>query len=396
MDVIILGGGIVGLTMANLLAHDTDLSITLVEAKAPSLDWDNSTYDLRCSAIARASLNIFKHIQVWDNIVADRVGMYDKMQIWDSSSKETLNFAAADMAEPDLGHIVENRVMQRALRNNLSKFSSVTICSGLAHKLQQIDNGVELYIDDYKYAAKLIIGADGADSWLRAASNISTHGWNYKQSALVATIKSQLPHNKTARQRFSADGPLAFLPLADSNLSSIVWSSSPERIKYLMQLAPNEFCSSLESEFAFKLGALELQGERAYFPLRMLHAKDYIQQRVALIGDAAHVIHPLAGQGMNLGIMDAAVLAEVLQDALLNNIDIGRHSVLRKYERWRKGHNLSMIAIVEAFKQSHTLLTSINMGLFNKAHLAKKCMVRFAMGVTGDIPDSAKYNNLGG
>lgn len=389
MDVIIVGGGIVGLTMANLLAQIAELRITVVESQIPVSDWDNTYYDLRCSAIARASLNIFKYIDVWPAIVAERLGVYDKMQIWQTGHTDSIKLAAVDVAATELGHIVENRVLQRALRSKLATYNTVKLCKGVAHKLEQVADLKRLYIDDYHIDAHLVIGADGADSWLRRAAHIETYGWDYQQCALVATIKSALPHMHTAMQSFAADGTLAFLPLDKTNLSSIVWSSTPAKIKQLMQLVPEEFCAALAAEFCNKLGSLEVIGERASFPLRMLHARTYIAQRVALIGDAAHVIHPLAGQGLNLGIMDAAVLAESVSIAVRSKIDIGRTSVLRSYERRRKSHNLSMIAIVEGFKRSYGLLTGINNQIANNFKLASNYAIRFAMGITGDLPESA-------
>lgn len=390
MNIIVLGSGIVGLTIANLLTKIANLQIILVEAQPTLMEWDDSNYDLRCSAIAPASANVFKNIGIWSDIIAQRVGIYNNMQVWYDKSDSCVDLSATEVNAEALGHIVENRVIQRALRRNLDQFSNLKIYNGCAHNLEQQADFNRVYIDDYYLDAQLVIGADGADSWLRAACNIGTDGWSYQQSSLVATIKSQLPHDRTARQRFASDGPLAFLPLAEPNLSSIVWTSDQDKIKHLMHLETTAFCQELSENFAFKLGNLELHGDRACFPLRMLHAKNYVAPRVALLGDAAHVIHPLAGQGLNLGIMDAAVLADVLQQAINDKQDIGMVAVLRKYERWRKGPNLGMIVLVETFKRSYGLLSNFNLGLVNNFSLAKKAMINFAMGTTGEIPVSAR------
>lgn len=388
MDIVILGGGIVGLTIANILAQNSNLNITLVDANKPVLQWDNSQYDLRCSAIAAASSEVFTSIGVWQDIINDRVGCYDQMLVWDQEPDIKVHFAASEIGAANLGHIVENRVILRALHNKLLQCSNVEFIYGLAESVDFNAEKVNLRVAGRQIDCKLIIGADGANSWLRRCANIDVVGWDYNHSALVATIQSEIAHNNTARQRFMNDGPLAFLPLDVNNLSSIVWSSSPEKIASLMQLDSTQFNQQLSEQFANILGELKVIGERKSFPLRMLHAEKYVAARLALVGDSAHVIHPLAGQGLNLGIRDAAVLANILQQACLDGQDIGKLAILRKYERSRKGHNISMLALIEVIKRVFTIknstFTNLRFGgirCINRISFIKNTMMKFAIGV---------------
>lgn len=399
MDIVILGGGIVGLTMANLLARDPDLKIALLEPHTPQLVWDPSIYDVRCSAINIAVQNIFSHLGIWKNIIAERVGIYDRMLVWDQELHNKLDFNADAMNVYNLGYIVENRVMVKALYQRLLTMANVEIISAKADKFIAGAEYNTIAIGARNIACKLVIGADGANSWLRTQAQLTTVGWDCKQIALVATIRTEIPHANIAQQRFMPDGPLAFLPLAESNLCSIVWSSSPENIQVLTELAPQEFCVRLAKEFAFKYGALSLQSPRVSFPLRMQHATEYIAPRVALIGDAAHVIHPMAGLGLNLGILDAAILDEVLQQVLQGSEDVGDLKFLRQYQRRRKGHNLSVLALLESLQRifaekrpAFSVIRANGLQILNQSAFIKKTMMRFATGLDGDLPQTARYS----
>lgn len=388
MDIIILGGGIAGLTLANLLAKNSSLRIAVIDKQATQLEWDSTYYDIRCSAIAAASEQIFASIDVWQAILAERVGYYDQMLVWDREPQVKLEFLAKDIAVEKLGHIIENRVILRALYNKLNQQPNVEFIYEAPTNIEFTPEYVNLHLVTRNVMGKLIVGADGANSWLRSQAEIAVASWDYQHSALVATVKSQLQHANTARQRFMSDGPLAFLPLDKPHLSSIVWSSAPAKIDSLLKMPPAEFCKNLTEEFAFQLGELELHGERKSFPLRMLHAEQYVKSRLALIGDAAHVIHPLAGQGLNLGIKDAAVLAGVLLQAHSQEQDLGKLVILRKYERSRKGHNISMLALMEGIKRGfaveNTTFSNLRYGGINginNLNFIKNTMMRFAIGV---------------
>lgn len=388
MDIIILGGGIAGLTLANLLAKNSSLKIAVIDKQRPQLEWDNSSYDIRCSAIVAASEQVLASIGVWQAILAERVGYYDQMLVWDREPQIRLQFLAKEIAAEKLGYIIENRVILRALYTKLKQQPNVEFIYELPTNIELTQEHVNLHLATRNVISKLIVGADGANSWLRNKAEVTIASWDYQHTALVATVQSQLPHNNTARQRFMSDGPLAFLPLDQPHLSSIVWSSDPAKIDSLLKMPAPQFCKNLAEEFAFELGELELHGERKSFPLRMLHAEQYIKPRFALIGDAAHVIHPLAGQGLNLGIKDAAILAEVLVQAHLQEQDLGKLSILRKYERSRKGHNISMLALMEVIKRTfaveNTMFSNLRYGGINginNLNFIKNTMMRFAIGV---------------
>lgn len=397
MRIIILGGGIVGLTAAALLAQNEQIKIILIEANQPTLQWDNTKYDLRCSAISRSSQQVFRHIGVWDKICTQRVGMYNQMHLWSSDVTDKFIFDAAQIKQPDLGHIIENRIMLKALWDYISSKNNIIIKFGSAEQIKQQASKNYLNINDEQIDAELIIGADGADSWLRRAVNIQVQCHSDQQQALVATVLSKDPHANIARQRFTANGPLAFLPLDQECLSSIVWSGSKEQIAEIISLDDSEFCKRLQNEFSNELGKLNLYGARASFPLRMQHAETYIADRVALIGDAAHVVHPLAGQGLNMGLMDAATLAEVVINAAILRQDIGARTVLRKYERWRKGPNLGMLTIINAFNMQYAnnvqlfgVLRDTGLQVVNKLPVIKANMMHYAMGISNDLPKCAK------
>ena len=233
---------------------------------------------------------------------------------------------------------------------------------------------------------KLLIGADGRNSWLRNKLNIPTYAWGHEHSAIVAVVKTQLPHSNTAWQRFMSTGPIAFLPLDHANLCSIVWASSNDNVAHLMQLTPAEFSERLAKDFNFMLGCVVLHGARANFPVSMLHASKYTQGRNVLIGDAVHALHPLAGQGLNLGIVDALGLAEIIKEARMQHKDIGDFAVLRKYERARKAYNMGMLALITGlqslFAMEHiSTLRNQSLQMLNSFNWCKNKMMRFALGV---------------
>lgn len=244
---------------------------------------------------------------------------------------------------------------------------------------------------------KLLIGADGSRSGIRQQFDISVRGWDYDHSAVVTYVKTEQLHQETAWQRFLPTGPLAFLPLPD-NYSSIVWSTQPEQAKQLVDMTDEDFCQVLGEAFDHTLGKIESAGQRASFPLRFFVANEYVKPRLALVGDAAHTIHPLAGQGVNLGLADVASLAEVLMDAVTQGKDIGSMSVLRRYERWRKADSMSLFVAMDSLKRlfgsEHSgvrWLRNFGLSLTNKITPLKNHLVRSAMGlnenaIEGQLP----------
>lgn len=393
-DVIILGAGMVGLVTANLCAQNT-LKVALIDPKLPAV-WQPSAWDIRCSAISRRTQNVLESIGVWQRIAEARVSSYLRMEVWDAFSSGEISFDAREIVEPNLGHIIENSLIIQCLwdkyrEQTLEGDGASYFIPGKPLSFRRESNNIILELEDGQVlSGQLLVGADGAQSWLREKADIKTKGWSYQQKALVATIETEEPHQRTARQCFSKGNVLAFLPLNEPHLSSIVWSTSPEHSDLLLGLEEVEFCRELAHAFDYRLGKVLKAGERRAFPLHMQVASNYIDERIALVGDAAHVIHPLAGQGVNLGIYDAEVLVEVLKEARHKDsaYNLGQFLLLRRYERARKGHNLAMIAGMEFFKQAFSADVSLLQGirglgvnLINSSKFLKKKLMQQAMGI---------------
>lgn len=400
-DIAIVGAGMVGATLACALAG-SGLRIALVEAAPPPADWPPGTVDMRVSALTAASRQIFQRLGVWPAMTELGVSPFERMRVWDAGGAGSIRFDCADVGEAQLGHIVENRVMQRVLFARAVGFAHVTVyCPAGVGALTPLENRVRIELTDGVVVdARLVVGADGAASRVRQLAGIGTRGWSYDQQALVATVATERPHEATAWQRFLPQGPLAFLPLRDGR-SSIVWSTAPARARELLQLPDADFQAQLADAFEHRLGAIAAVSGRGAFPLRLQHAHAYVAPRVALVGDAAHTIHPLAGQGVNLGLLDAAALAEVVLDAHAAGADIGAHGVLRRYERWRKGDNLQMMLAMDAFKRAFgsglpLLRVARNLGLdlVDAATPLKHAVIRRAMGLRGDLPRLARQPHL--
>ncbi len=267
------------------------------------------------------------------------------------------------------------------------------ICPAVPAELSLAEDTAGMVLDSGRtLSARLIVAADGADSRVRAMAGIATQGWRYDQQGVVATVTPQRSHRDTAWQRFLPEGPLAFLPLGEGRCS-IVWSTSPAQAARLLALDEGAFCKELSSASEGVMGDIVASGPRAAFPLRLQHARDYVRPRLALIGDAAHCVHPLAGQGVNLGLLDAAALAEVLRDAQLAGRDIGALKTLRRYERWRKGDNLLMMGVMDGFKRLFgtawsplRLARNAGLSFTDRLQPVKDFIMRRAMGLEGDLP----------
>jgi 2-octaprenylphenol hydroxylase len=395
-DVVIIGGGMVGATLAAAL-HDKRLSVALIEPQQMQVTFD-SKFDLRVSAITRASQRIFESLGMWQSMQAMGVSPFREMHVWEQAGSSEMHFDSAELSEPYLGHIIENRVMLASMYETLQQQANLELISGLqCTALQKQDAGWLLSLQDgSQVSASLLAGADGSRSWLRQQLGMTVRGWDYTQTALVTYVKTEKSHQQTAWQRFLPGGPLAFLPLLEG-YSSIVWSTQPRHAEELRDLPEQAFAQELEQAYDSRLGAIIETGPRACFPLRFLMAESYIDEHVALVGDAAHTIHPLAGQGVNLGLSDAASLAEVVTDALDQQQPINSHKVLRRYERWRRSENLSMLAMVDQIQrlfmpQPSALQWARNtgMGLVNKLAPVKHEVIQHAMGVRGDLPRIAR------
>ncbi|MGH8458229.1 MAG: UbiH/UbiF/VisC/COQ6 family ubiquinone biosynthesis hydroxylase [Nevskiales bacterium] len=389
-DVAIVGAGMVGTTLAVAL-NRAGFDVALIEAGHPVHYDPKHDYDLRVSALSAASQRLLQRLEIWPAIAAGRLSPYREMHVWDSTGHGLLHFDAAELGLPELGHIVENNLIQHAAWQALDSVS--VYCPARLQALEPRADGYHLKLEDQDpIEARLVVGADGAESRVRELAGIATTGWSYEQRGIVCNVSTEKPHKHTAWQRFLPTGPLAFLPLADGRCS-IVWSADAAESDALMKLDDEVFKQRLGEAFGGELGAITALSRRAAFPLRMLHAEAYVQPHLALVGDAAHVIHPLAGQGVNLGLLDVAALVEVLSEARKENRDTGELRVLQRYERWRRGDNLVMTAATDGLKRlfgsTHPLLKfarNHGLGLVNATTPLKNLFIRHAMGLAGDLP----------
>ncbi|OBT17353.1 FAD-dependent 2-octaprenylphenol hydroxylase [Vibrio sp. UCD-FRSSP16_10] len=396
VDLAIVGGGMVGLTLA-LALKDTDIRIAIIESAEPIEVSDEPAS--RVSALSRASEAILCNLGAWLGIAKQRHTPYTKMQVWEKDTFAKIDFSASDLHEDNLGHIVENQIIQSALLEQVAKLENVTLfqpnkCSNLAIGEREawltLDNGQNI-------TAKLVVAADGANSWVRQQQGFPVTEWDYDHSAIVANVTMEEPHQGVARQVFTHSGPLAFLPLHEPNLCSIVWSQDTDRAQQLMS-APNEsFIKQLTVDFDMRLGNVQNLGNRTAIPLRMRYARDFAKERVALIGDAAHTIHPLAGQGVNLGLLDAVTLAQEVEKHWNLGKDIGEYANLRHFERWRKAEAIKMISSMQGFKELFEgddplkkLIRGVGMSLAGTLPGVKNEVMRHALGLKGDLPKLAK------
>jgi len=400
-DILVVGAGMVGAAFA-CACLDKGLSIGLVEAQGPERAWPRGEIGLRVSAVNRASQRILERLGAWERIRALGANPYREMHVWDAVGGGSIHFDSAEIGAGDLGHILDNRAVQLALWERLEGAPEVDLlCPAAIADITPVPelspDPIRLDLEDgRRLAARLLVGADGRDSRVRGRAAIATHGWLYDQRAIVANLEVGEWHRDTAWQRFLPTGPLAFLPLADGRCS-IVWSVTESLAAELMALEEAEFRLRLQEAIGGRLGAIGAIGPRADLGLRMQHAERYVKPRLALVGDAAHSLHPLAGQGVNLGFLDAAALAAALDEARAARRDIGGLWTLRRYERARRGDNALMLAAMDGFKRlfSNRLLPLAavrSAGLTMVDHLLplKRLFMQHAMGLGTDLPPLAR------
>jgi 2-octaprenylphenol hydroxylase len=396
-DIAVVGGGMVGAAFA-CACLGKGWRIALLETREPQRSWPAGEVDLRVSAINRASQRILEQLGAWDRILQLGASPYREMHVWDATGGGSIHFDSAELGEPDLGHIVENRVTQLALWERLEEAGeAVLLCPAVVEDIELTTDLALLDLEDgRRIAARLLVGADGRGSRVRGRAGIATRGWLYDQRAIVANVRTGEWHQETAWQRFLPTGPLAFLPLSDGRCS-IVWSATGSRAQELLALHEDAFGCELFDAIEGRLGAIGEIGPRAAFGLQLQHAQEYVRPHLALIGDAAHSVHPLAGQGANLGFLDAAALAAALEESLERRRDIGGLWTLRRYERARRGDNMLMLMAMDGFKRLFSneavpLSAARSAGLAMVDRLApiKRLFMRHALGVGEGLPPLAK------
>ena len=382
-DVIIVGGGMVGAACA-LAAAQQGLQTALLERQAPQNKRPDEKYSARVSAITRTSQYLLsEQLGTWP--LLKRCTPYQDLRVWEHTGTHEIHFQSSDIGEPDLGHIVENHLLIAALWHQMAEQNNLDIhlgnnIIGLAHH----DTGSTLQLAEQpSLTAALIIGADGAKSHLRTLAQIGLDSHEYPQSALVTLVKTDIRQRPTAWQRFLSEGPLALLPVGRDHFA-VVWSNTHTSTKQLQNQPAETFQRAIQQASQGCAGKLQLAGERQSFPLRRQTAQTYIKPGIALVGDAAHVIHPLAGQGVNLGLLDVSVLIDTLVQARARREPLGRMGVLRRYERARKGHNQLMQHSMDGFQYAFQhpglrLMRQLGFGLVSHSATLRRQFERVAL-----------------
>ncbi len=396
-DVIVVGGGMVGALAAAALGR-CGLDVIVLEKSAPQA-FDSSVHDLRVSAVSEASEKMLDAVGAWEAIRQMRLCPYQRMLVWDSESSAETLFDSSNIGQPHLGHIVENRVIQLGLWQQLAQLDNVKIvCPAVVEKLHRHEDYISVASCGSEYRASLVVAADGANSVIRDLAEIAVEGETYNQHALVATVATEIPQQNITWQRFTPQGPQAFLPLS-GNRASMVWYESAETIASLKHMDSEDFLQAMQDAFPERLGGLTALEGLGSFPLKWQQAERYIVPRIALVGDAAHSVHPLAGQGVNMGMLDAAALVECVVDQYTRGGDIGSSRVLRRYERWRKPQNAFMIRMLDGIHQAFQpqeyssaikALRGIALRSAQSIQPLNALCIKFAMGLSGDLPQLAR------
>lgn len=379
-NVLIIGAGIVGLSAALAMAQ-RGYSVAVIDAQ--ELKANTKNIDSRVYAINHASEQLLRELGAWQHVNSTRVSFYNHMHVWDAGNGACIDFDARDIAAKNLGAIIEESILKKALLEQIALQPTISlfpkslveeVCSNVDH--------VMIRSKKQTWQGQLLMVADGANSPIRQLLKVDLTTWSYKQQALVATVSVEKVHQNTAYQVFHSDGPLAFLPLADAHQCSIVWSADPIRIKQLMNLSEEEFNHTLTQAFSKKLGQVKLSSGRKQFPLSMRHVKQYVGARWLLLGDAAHTIHPLAGQGLNVGLADVTSWIRCCQEGNFTS-----RKVLGAYQRERKSAVWQMIVLMESLKQLFSysftpinFIRGVGLNLCNKIIPIKRLLIQQARG----------------
>lgn len=389
-DICVVGGGMVGAATALAMA-DLGLTVAVIENRAPTAYSINDELDLRVSAISLGSQNLFSELNVWQALTQMRHTPYKKLAVWEQAFAKT-EFDCEQIGQTHLGHIIENRVVQLSLWSRLTEHENITLyCPESLSHYRQEQTGVEIVLSQSEINAKLLLAADGANSQVRQLSGIGTTGWQYAQSAMLINVKlldeqSQIENQAITWQQFTENGPVALLPLPNGH-ASLVWYHQSREIKRLQSLSNEALAHEIKANFPKQLGDIEVMSKGA-FALTRRHANRYVQNRVVLLGDAAHTINPLAGQGVNLGFKDVAGLKQVISDAIDNGEAFDSESVLMRYQRKRYNDNLLMMTTMDALYATFSndvaplkLLRNLGLYVAHRAPIIKDKALAYACGI---------------
>lgn len=393
-DVVIGGAGFAGLALGIALRQGLGGGFNVAVAD-PGLNAVKSN-DMRASAIAAAARRLFETIGVWDAVAGDAQPILD-MVVTDSKLEDAvrptfLTFGGeVENGEP-FAHMIENRHLVDALVKKAIE-EGVELRAAAVESFDTSPQHIDVkFAGGENVSTRLLVGADGARSRIRERAGIATHGWNYGQSGIVTTVAHERDHNGRADEHFLPAGPFAILPLTGKR-SSIVWTEETREAERLIALPDKEFHAELERRFGLHLGDIEVAGPRRAFPLGLFTARSFIAERLALVGDAAHVIHPIAGQGLNMGLRDVAALAEVVADAARLGLDVGGADVLERYQRWRRFDTVTMGVATDGLNRLFSnrsdvlrLVRDVGLGLVERLPALKRVFIREAAGFTGDVP----------
>lgn len=395
VEALIVGGGLVGLTLASALAG-AGLPVAVVDRVAPEATVAPE-FDGRATAIAHASARVLQGVGLWEG-VAPYASAINDIRVSDGDSLLFLHYDHREVGDEPLGHIIENRYLRLAMIERARSLDALEFLAPMEiAEITRTSTGVVAELaDGRQIKARLLLACDGRNSSIREAAGIGVTRLPYNQTSIVCAVFHDRPHNNVAHERFLPGGPFAILPMQDvdgRHRSAIVWSERDDLVPALMALDEAAFVAEMGPRFGDILGALELAGARWSHPLSLSHAHSYVGQRLALVGDAAHAIHPIAGQGLNMGIRDIAALAEVIIDARRLGRDIGAPDILAEYERWRRFDNMVLAVVTDVITRMFSndvtplrVARSVGLGAVNRIAPLRRNLMRHAMGTVGDLP----------
>ena len=390
-EAIIVGGGVVGASLALLLGQ-AGMRICLLDKGSPSRVQQTDLFKGKTASLNLASIELFKKLGIWEK-VDQHSKEFTNIEVWDSEGSSTITFNAQDISESKLGKVAHNNNIVSSLFDLLQKLPGVDLLEN--ETVLSINNGeelIEIKTDSgLNLKANLVVGSDGSMSSIRSLSSIPIRTWSYEQTAIVSLLESEIPINKTAYQIFTSTGPIALLPVTveGENLASLIWSADKVYADKLLSLGDSEFLEELKLKTEGKLGHFKIRESISSFPLHQLHAKEYFSERTVLVGDSAHTIHPLAGQGLNLGLSDVIDLSERILSLRREGGDIAEEQMLKAYSDSREKVNLRMVALMEAFKRGFgsknpwiKLGRNLAFNVTNETKFLKKKFIKEAAGIT--------------